>query len=230
MRRNLALHPASQVFLNYPFDKHFSGLANAMNFAVVAGGLLPVCASDLGAPDKPRLEMLVEAIRSCDYSAHDLSRSRGGGSKNHARMNMPLELGMALFRAHDSQRRAHRFTFSVSSSHDYMAFASDLAGLDPQVHGGDEIRLLTNMYEWLRGVVPSGLFNAQPSVEVIDKFAEFKARLVRVRGSGGAGQPSHEETREVMYGLCSELGWWDWRGNRMGKDEFPIVSIVFAGE
>src|SRR5262245_60384773 len=99
MRRNLAAYSASQVFLNYPFDSALAELANAMSFAVVAGGLLPVCAYDLTVPDKPRLEMLVDAIRSCHYSAHDLSRSKGEGPQNFARLNMPVEMGMALFHA-----------------------------------------------------------------------------------------------------------------------------------
>ena len=79
MRRNLAAYTRCQVFLNYPFDNDFIELGNAMSFAVVAGGLLPVCAFDLSVPDKPRLEILVEAIQSCHFSAHDLSRSRGEG-------------------------------------------------------------------------------------------------------------------------------------------------------
>lgn len=96
-----------------------------MNFAVVAGGLLPVSAFDLTTPDRPRLEMLVEAIHCCHYSAHDFSRSKGGGPDNFARMNMPIEMGM-------------------------------------------------------------------------------------------------------MYAVCAECGWWDWRENRMGKDEFPILPLAFA--
>lgn len=227
MRRNLAAYTPCQVFLNFPFDETFRGLSEAMSFAVVAGGLLPVCAYDLTSPDKPRLEMLVDAIHSCHYSAHDLSRSRGEGPENFARMNMPVEMGMALFHALYTQRHEHRCMFFVSSPHDYKAFASDLAGLDPRVHNGDEIRLLTDMYDWLRGIVPSAFFNAQPTVEVVDQFTEFKARLKSIRGSGDGGQPSHDESRELMYSLCAELGWWDWRASRMGKDEFPIVPIAF---
>ena len=96
MRRNLEAYKNFQVFLNYPFDEGFAGLADAMSFAVVAGGLLPLCAYDLTTPDRPRLEMLVEAIRCCHYSAHDFSRSEGDGPRNFSRMNMPIEMGMAL--------------------------------------------------------------------------------------------------------------------------------------
>ena len=40
MRSNLAAYAQCQVFLNYPFDAEFSSLADAINFAVVAGGVL----------------------------------------------------------------------------------------------------------------------------------------------------------------------------------------------
>lgn len=227
MRRNLEAYKNFQVFLNYPFDEPFAPLADAMSFAVIAGGMLPVCAYDLTTPDRPRLEMLVEAIRCCHYSAHDFSRSEGAGSNNFARMNMPLEMGMALFHALHSQHREHRCLFFVPTAHEYKAFASDLAGLDPRVHNNDDSRIVTDMYDWLRGVVPPALFNAQPTVDVLDKFELFKSRQKRVRGGGNRGRPSHEESREVMYQVCAECGWWDWRENRMGKDEFPSVPLAF---
>jgi hypothetical protein len=229
MRRNLEAYRTFQVFLNYPFDANFSLLADAMSFAVIAGGLLPVSAYDLTAPDRPRLEMLVEAIRCCHYSAHDFSRSEGDGPQNFARMNMPIEMGMALFHALHTQRREHRCIFFVPTPHDYKTFASDLAGLDPRVHNNDDVKLLTDMYEWLRSVVPSALFNAQPTVNIIDKFDAFKLHRKRVKGANG-GQPSHEEGRELMYQICAQSGWWDWRTNRMGKDEFPSVPLAFIDE
>jgi hypothetical protein len=226
MPRNLRFYINSQVFLNYPFDDAFMDMANAMSFAVVASGLLPVCAYDLTVPDKPRLEMLVDAIANCRYSAHDLSRPHGEGAQNFARMNMPLEMGMALFHALHTQRNEHRCIFFVSEPHDYTAFSSDLAGLDPRVHNGDEFRLLSDMYEWLRGVVPSTVFNSQPTIGVVDKYRLFKETILEVRGSGQGGRPSHEETREIMYQVCSNDGWWDWRDTRAGKEEFPSVPIV----
>lgn len=225
MRRNLSAYTPCQVFLNYPFDREFTSLANAMNFAVVAGGLLPLCAYDITTPDRPRLELLVDAIRNCQYSAHEFSRSTGGGPNNFARMNMPIEMGMALFHAIQTQLHDHRCAFFVPTPHDYQAFASDLAGLDPKCHGNDEVRLLTDLYEWLRGVVPAAMFNKQPTFDVVQKYQEFRDRLVTVNGSAGDGRPSHEEAREIMYQVCSDAGWWDWRGTRMGKEEFPIVPL-----
>lgn len=228
MRRNLKGYADFQVFLNYPFDEKFEALADAMSFAVVAGGLLPVCAHDMTTPDRPRLEMLVEAIRCCHYSAHDFSRAKGGGSYNFARMNMPIEMGMALYHALETQRLEHRCLFFVSTANDYMEFASDLAGLDAKVHSNDSARVLVEMYEWLRNVVPHSLFNSQPVIEVLTKFEMFTADKGHLKGSGADGRPSHSETRELMYKICSECGWWDWRASRHGKDEFPQIPLAFV--
>ena len=71
MRRNLQAYASCQVFLNHPFDNDFQPLADAINFAVVAAGMLPVCAKDLSMPDRPRLDILVEAIRQCHYCDRD---------------------------------------------------------------------------------------------------------------------------------------------------------------
>jgi hypothetical protein len=81
------------------------------------------------------------------------------------------------------------------------------------------------MYEWLRGVVPPALFNKQPTIDVIGKYEDFKQRLHTVNGTAGDGRPSHEETREIMYQVCTDAGGWDWRETRMGKDEFPVVPL-----
>lgn len=87
MRPHLSVYPPAQVFLNYPFDADFDSFGHGMHFAIVAAGLIPVCAMDLTAPDKPRLEMLVEAISQCNYSAHDLSRCKGEGPRNLGTMH-----------------------------------------------------------------------------------------------------------------------------------------------
>jgi hypothetical protein len=228
MRRSLKNYADFQVFLNYPFDEEFSALGHAMSFAVVAAGLIPICAYDVTAPDRPRLDMLVEAIQHCHYSAHDLSRAEGDGPHNFARMNMPIEMGMALFYALQTQRREHRSIFFVSAPHDYRAFASDLAGLDPKVHENDGRRILGDMYDWLRSVVPAAYFSSQPTIDVLEKFELFSNKLRHLRGTGLGGRPSHAESRELMYQVCDESGWWDWRNSRHGKDEFPVLPLVFV--
>ncbi|HYT43136.1 MAG TPA: hypothetical protein VEP90_12395 [Methylomirabilota bacterium] len=210
MRSNLATY---QVFLNYPFDEEFEPLAQVMHFTVVAAGLIPVCAKDLSTPDRPRLEMLVDVITNCHYSIHDFSRSKGEGSDNFARFNMPIEMGMALFHALSTQRNRHRCAFFVATQHDYQIFASDLAGLDPKHYDkDDELSLIASVYEWLRSL-DNPLIRRLPTVEVKKKYKLFKKELEKVEGSGKDDCPSHDEAQELMYRICSESKWWVWREN-----------------
>lgn len=227
MRRNLAAYRRHQVFLNYPYDNDFHDLENALHFAVVAAGLLPVCAKALSSPDRPRLDMLVYAISNCHYSAHDLSRATGEGSNNFSRMNMPIETGMAIFHALSTQRTEHRCAFFVPASHDYKVYASNLAGLDPFCHDNSASKVLSAMYEWLRQVVPAAQMIPQPTVLVQERFEDFKSRLFKLKGSNPDGTPTHDEVREVMYQVCEEVQWWDWRGIRAGKEEFPELPLAW---
>lgn len=223
--RDLASFRHHQVFLNYPFDADFAPVASALNFAVVAAGQLPVCALDLTVPDKPRLGMLIEAISCCHYSIHDLSRAKGEGAGNFARMNMPLEMGLALYPALASQHAEHRCAFFVGKPHDYKLFASDLAGLDAQCHHEDPNSAVALAYEWLRAVIPATIFNSCPTVDVVAKFGEYQSRALRVKGSSSNGGASHIEMREVMYLVCEEARWWDWRMARFGQTAFPKLPL-----
>jgi hypothetical protein len=219
MRRHLDLYTRYQVFLNYPFDSEFAPLEDALHFPIVAAGMLPLCAKDLSTPDHPRLEMIVDAIWNSHYSVHELSRS--------TRMNMPIEMGMAMFHALRTQRSEHRCAFLVPTPHQYQALASDLAGLDPMCHNNDDVTIVIEVYNWLRRVVPATIFNSQPTIEVVAHYKSFKKRLGKVKGSGENGVASHEERRELMYQLCAKRKWWDWRSNKAGREEFPTFPIAW---
>lgn len=225
MRRNISAYLQQQVFLNYPYDDEFKPFESALTFGVVAAGLLPLCALDISAPDVVRLSGLAKAIDSCYYSAHDLSRSQGYGPGNLARMNMPVEMGMALHQALSAQLHEHRCAFFVPSPHDYHAFASDLAGLDPKCYNDDFVQLLTGVYEWLADVVPKVFVSAQPSADVVDAFNEFTFARDKAVVTSSQKYLGHSQTREIMYRVCANRGWWDWRGTRAGRDEFPEVPL-----
>lgn len=225
MRTELGIYEKFQVFLNFPFDEAFEPYANAMHFAVVAAGLIPVCAKDLTTPDKPRLEILVDAIVKCHYSIHDFSRLAGEGEKNFARFNMPVEMGMALFNALQTQRKNHRCAFFVPSGHDYKMAASDLAGLDPIDYKGDELSLVAAVYEWLRDTINNPIVTSLPTKDVKDKYIYLKRQMERLDGNGVEGRPNHAEAQELIYSVCVESGWWDWRGTKAGQIEFRSVPL-----
>jgi hypothetical protein len=226
MRTNLAQYKLSQVFLNYPFDAEFEPLARAMHFAIVAAGLIPVCAKDLTSPDRPRLEMLVHAIDNSHLSVHDFSRLTGEGQQNLARLNMPVEMGMALFHALRTQRTEHRCAFFVQQPHAYQGAASDLAGLDPITYDNDEMSLVSGVYDWLRDVGQNGVTIPVATAVVREAYEQFRTQMQTIDGNGRDGAPSHNEAQELMYLTCSELGWWDWRESRAGQLEFRPVPLT----
>jgi hypothetical protein len=226
MPRNVQTFSNYQVFLNYPFDEEFSSLENAFHFPVVAAGLVPVCAKDLTTPDLLRLEMLAGAIQNCQYSAHELSRSKGEGPLNFARMNVPIEMGMAMFHATDKVRK-HRYAFFVPTPHDYHQFLSDLSGLDALCHNNDPTQLVKRVYEWLRRVVPTADFNSVETIEVIRAYDAFCLKLHELQGTGENGGASHDEASELMYTMCGEKGWWDIRNSRPGLREFPPIRLAW---
>lgn len=229
MKKNLSAFSVAQVFLNYPFDENFQSMADGLNFSVVAAGMIPVCARDLSVPDRPRLDMLIEAITHCQYSAHDFSRFTGEGIDNLARMNMPLEMGFALCHAFTTQRHECRCAFFVPTKHDYQAFASDLSGLDPLCHENNDELLVNQMYEWLRQVVDKayGFFNSKPTVEVLQKYKHFKKEVLKIKGSGDREAASHKERRELMYQICTKEKWWDWRDNKFGSSLFQEIPLAW---
>jgi hypothetical protein len=219
---NLVEH---QVFLNHPFEDAFDPLANAMHFAIVASNLIPICAKDLSSPDRPRLDMLVSSIINCQYSIHDFSKLKGEGEQNFARLNMSLEMGMALFHALQTQRVQHRCAFFVSTPHDYRIAASDLAGLDPIFYDGNDLSLVAGVYEWLRDVVRNPLTTPLPTNDIKERYNDFKIRTEKVAGSGKNGHLSHNESQELMFQICSEHKLWDWRENKAGQIAFPEVPL-----
>lgn len=225
MTHDLLKYSDYEVFLNHPYDVAFRPYADAIAFAVVASPLIPVAASDLSRPDQPRLQTIVAAIGTCKYSIHDLSRSAGEGDANLARMNMPLEMGMALFHALHTQYRDHSCAFLVPTAHHYMRFASDLAGLDPIVYGEDEPTLVGEIFDWLRDIVPNPFRSDEPTSTIIEGYAEYREHCTRYIGSDVAGALTNAEAREVMYKTASERGWWDWRSYKAGALDFPVLPL-----
>jgi hypothetical protein len=223
--RNITAYVKQQVFLNYPYDDAYETFSAALSFGVFAAGLVPLSARDITTPDTVRLQNIAHAISNCRYSAHDLSRAHGEGVESLARMNMPLELGMAFYHALSSQYSEHRGAFLVPTANLVHKFASDLAGLDPICYGDNDTKLVVGVYEWLRNVVPNAYFSAQPTPQVVEAYEEFIALSMLIAGVGTAQRSSYFESRELMQRICADRGWWDWRETRAGREEFPSVPI-----
>src|SRR5689334_6959085 len=87
-----------------------------------------------------------------DFSIHDLSRVEV--SRGVPRFNMPVELGLALYRSYASKRR-HRIFIFESKLYRAQRSTSDVNGIDPQIHNGTPtgvMRGLRNIFRQPRDV------------------------------------------------------------------------------
>lgn len=132
-----ALHrqPGRTVFLNIPYDDPFRRLYLAYITGLVHLGLTPRATIEIPG-GRNRLDKIVELIRSCRYSIHDLSRVQ---LDRHPpvtpRFNMPFELGLAVASAKIDAKPHDWFVFE-SVPRRLSKSLSDLAGADPNIHHG----------------------------------------------------------------------------------------------
>lgn len=119
------------VFLNIPYDAQFEELYLAYIVGLTQLGLK--INATLALPNQDRLKRIVGLIEKSDVSIHDLSRIES--SSGIPRFNMPLELGLALFRSHITRGRHRVFVFE-KKAYRVQRSTSDVNGIDPQIHKG----------------------------------------------------------------------------------------------
>ena len=134
------------AFLNIPYDRRYESLYLAFIAGLCAFGLTPRATIEIPST-KRRLERIIELIRGCEYSFHDLSRVQlDRHSPATPRFNMPFELGLAVDWAGGVDSGHEWFVFE-SKAHRLEKSLSDLNGTDPHVHDGTAhgvLRGLTN--------------------------------------------------------------------------------------
>lgn len=153
------------VFINCPFDPAYENLLHAIVLTTVSLGFVPRCALESGDAGY-RFPHILELLTKSKYSIHDLSRFTGEGAANLARMNMPLELGVAI--GLKLSRQKHRWTVMVPSApardqaaFEYQRYISDLAGKDPLRHEQTPQSIVREVYSWLKTL--DEVVNPQPS-------------------------------------------------------------------
>lgn len=78
------------VFINVPFDRSYESLFVTLVGTLVFLGQEPHCVLEVREKGEGRLTRIVDLMRMCRLSIHDLSRVG-----MPARFNMPFELGLA---------------------------------------------------------------------------------------------------------------------------------------
>lgn len=167
----LTLRRELSVFINCPFDEPFKPVFDAMVFSTLCCGFIPRSAIETGSASIPRMDRIVNAIKSSKYSIHDLSRCKGEGDANFARFNMPLELGMAMAQhlGGNHQKKQHDWLMLVPRGHLYKKFISDLAGFDAVEYDTDVETAVPAIMAWLatrpdavETPTPQAVLNALP--------------------------------------------------------------------
>ena len=139
------------VFVNCPFDDEYRPMLQPLLFTIIFLGFKPRIALEELDSGTPRIQKIVDLIKSSRYAIHDLSRLQARSEGEFYRLNMPLELGLdvgcRLF-GHEPFR-LKRCLILEEQHYRYRVAASDLAGSDIAVHGGSPRLLVTEVRNWL---------------------------------------------------------------------------------
>jgi hypothetical protein len=97
-----------------------------------------------------RLERILDLIRQCEYSVHDLSRVEiDRAAPQTPRFNMPFELGLSVALEKSGKDEKRGWFVCESRNYRLAKSLSDLNGTDPFIHNGTiegVFRELANMF------------------------------------------------------------------------------------
>jgi hypothetical protein len=164
------------VFLNIPYDDQFEELYLAYIVGLTQLGLK--INATLAVPNQGRLDRIIKLIEESDVSIHDLSRIEL--SDGIPRFNMPLELGLALYRSHTTNGRHRVFVFE-KKAYQMLQSTSDISGIDPQIHRGKP----TGVMVGLRNVFHQPR-RTTTVPEMLASYRAVKRRLPELRRNAGS--------------------------------------------
>lgn len=178
------------VFINCPYDEAYAPLSDALIFTTVCCGYSPRSALETRTVTELRLYRILSALFESDYSLHDLSRIKGEGEEGYARLNMSLELGMAIARWHMTRgtEQQHEWLLLLPSGHHHHRFLSDLSGFDPAPHDGTAETLVPQVMLWLTGHQDAVPLLSDP-VEVLEALPTFGLRRQELGAVWGKAVP-----------------------------------------
>jgi hypothetical protein len=165
------------VFLNIPYDQAFEDLYIAYVVGLTQLGL--TVNVTLALPNEGRLDAIIELIEASDLSIHDLSRVEL--SRGLPRFNMPLELGLALYRARMTRGKHHISIFD-RKPYQVQRSTSDVNAIDPQIHHGSPRHLMIALRNIFR---QPGDVTTVP--EMLASYRALKRKLPEIRKNAGGG-------------------------------------------
>ncbi|MCF0055503.1 hypothetical protein [Dyadobacter sp. CY356] len=155
------------VFINCPFDKKYKSLYEAMIFTIIACDFTPRCSREFNNADDVRINNIMNLIRDCKYSIHDISRA-------DSRLNMPLELGLFLgCKQYGTQKIKNKSCMILEAeNYDSKAYLSDLAGQDFYNHQNKVNKMIESVRTWLAPKSPNAAVIPH-SQYLISRYRDF---------------------------------------------------------
>ena len=115
----------------------------------------------------------MDLIEQSNFSIHDLSRIEL--SSGIPRFNMPVELGLALYRSRVTRGR-HRVYIFESKPYRTQRSTSDVNGIDPQIHHGTVTGLMAGLRNIFR---QPGDVTTVP--EMLTSYRAVKRKLAKLK-------------------------------------------------
>ena len=131
------------VFLNMPITDDYLEIQRLIVFTILSCGFIPRFSleTDTGSL---RLTKIIELMKSCRLSIHDISFVSLDSRTNLPRFNMPFELGICFGLKESGIKRNKSMAIQVLTREPYQhqKLISDLSGCDFQSYNNSETKLL----------------------------------------------------------------------------------------
>ena len=171
---------SESVFINVPFDRHYTKLFRALVFTVMDCGFRARCALEGDDGSETRLAKLQNIIRDSPLGIHDLSRTTLDRANRLPRFNMPLELGLFLGAKGfgDPAQRRKSCLILERDPYRYQKFCSDIAGQDIRAHTNNVARAISATRNWLQAARGRRRFPSAAKIEV--HYLQFRVDLPKM--------------------------------------------------
>lgn len=169
---------AKSVFVNCPLDEAYRPLFDAIIFGIHDCGYLAHCALEVDDASQVRIEKITNLIAGCKFGLHDISRTEADRDTGLPRFNMPLELGLFLGakRYGRGQQKEKSCLILDVERYRFQKFISDIAGQDIAAHGGEPLRAIKAIRDWLSNAAPKPIVIPSGST-IAARYEQFLADL-----------------------------------------------------
>jgi len=194
------------VFINCPFDVDYRQLLLAIIFTTKYLGFNPRLTLQSSDSSTTRLANIVELIETSKFGIHDLSRILATEEGEHARMNMPFELGIDYgCKQFKGGRCSEKKSLVLEKErYRYQASLSDFSGSDIKSHNDEPMNVVRVIRDWF---VTEKLGTGIGATKIWYDFNEFTADLEeKLLGEGHSREDfEHVPVPEVMVYMDSWL-------------------------